>query len=125
MKAAFLFALVPALVSAQDVQLPLSGDRCANAIALDALSALSVLQPAEVLEAWQDMGVVDLLKEVGDDCGLEEERLVEVFGEGEARWCVDPFTRAGDLVDCLLRSPLHSRCSQHVSLHNMDLPTAT
>lgn len=92
MKVAFLVALVPALVSAQDVQLPLSGDRCANTIALDALSALSVLQPAEVLDAWQDMGVVDLLKEVGDDCGLEEERLVEVFGEGEARWCVDPFT---------------------------------
>ncbi|KAI5828256.1 Zn-dependent exopeptidase [Schizophyllum commune Tattone D] len=89
MKAAFLVALVPALVSAQDVQLPLSGDRCANAIALDAPSALSVLQPAEVLDAWQDMGVMDLLKEVGDDCGLEEERLVEVFGEGEARWMTE------------------------------------
>ena len=106
MKLAFLFALVPALVSAQDVQLPLNGDRC---IALDALDALSILQPPEVLDAWQDMSVVDLLMEVGDDCGLEEERLVEVFGEGEARWCVDPFTRAGDLADCLLRSPLHSR----------------
>ena len=110
MKLAFLFALVPALVSAQDVQLPLNGDRC---IALDALDALSILQPPEVLDAWQDMSVVDLLMEVGDDCGLEEVRLVEVFGEGEARWCVCWYFARLDCADDGLCSPTQPRRTQH------------
>lgn len=87
MKTALLLTALVALANAQDAQIPLAGDAslCADVLSPDAFAALSTLQSQEILAAWQGRDVVDLLTEVGDACGLDAVRLVQVFGEDEPR----------------------------------------
>ncbi|KAH7105994.1 Zn-dependent exopeptidase [Auriculariales sp. MPI-PUGE-AT-0066] len=71
---------------AYDAQLPLTGGFAGR---LDVVSLSAQEQEALLQELYANMDVVDLMHMTGHGAGLDDERLVHMFGEDEARWMTE------------------------------------